>query len=360
MASISKSSDISLHNFIVKEGNGIKGLVDSCLLEVPKMYIQPVHERINKKDSKTCDMPPIDLSKLNGKEHEKVVNEIVSAAETLGFFQVVNHCVPLELLESLKDSAHTFYNMPAEKKVACKNSMMKYRTSFAPEKENVLEWKDYIMMEYSSDEDALKYWPNECKEDALEYLKLSSKIVRDILEILIGRLGVELDESKIERLIGSKKVNMNYYPTCPNPELTVGVGRHSDLGIITVLLQDGIGGLYVKAEDDNDDGKGQWLAIPPISGALVINVGDALQIPSNGKYKSAEHRVMTTSTQSRVSIPLFTQPIPTQRIGPFPELVKKDGFAKYKEVLWQDYINNFFTNPHDGKKSLDLAKINSA
>jgi feruloyl-CoA ortho-hydroxylase len=85
-----------------------------------------------------------------------------------------------------------------------------------------------------------------------------------------------------------------------------------------------------------------------------------LKILSNGKYKSAEHRVMTTSTQSRVSIPLFTQPIPTWRIGPFPELVKKDGFAKYKEVLWQDYINNFFTNPHEGKKSLDLAKINSA
>ncbi|KAK2368355.1 2-oxoglutarate (2OG) and Fe(II)-dependent oxygenase superfamily protein [Trifolium repens] len=193
-------------------------------------------------------------------------------------------------------------------------------------------------------------------EDELEYLKLSSKIARDILELLIGRLGVELDESKIEGLIGSKKVNMNYYPTCPNPDLTVGVGRHSDTGIITVLLQDGIGGLYVKAEDDNDDGNGEWLAIPPISGALVINVGDALQILSNGKYKSAEHRVMTTSTQSRVSIPLFTHPIPTQRIGPFPELVKKDGFAKYKEVLWKDYIKNFFANPHNGKKTLDLAK----
>jgi feruloyl-CoA ortho-hydroxylase len=40
---------------------------------------------------------------------------------------------------------------------------MKYGTSFVPEKENVLEWKDYIIMEYNSDEDALKYWPNACK-----------------------------------------------------------------------------------------------------------------------------------------------------------------------------------------------------
>ena len=77
---------------------------------------------------------------------------------------------------------------------------------------------------------------------------------------------------------------MNFYPSCPNPELTVGVGRHSDMGTLTVLLQDGIGGLYVKVEEDmgadnNIAGKkGQRMEIPPISGALVINVGDTLQV----------------------------------------------------------------------------------
>ena len=109
-------------------------------------------------------------------------------------------------------------------------------------------------------------------------MKLSSKIVKDILEILIGNLAVKTNDSKIETLIGLKNVNMNYYPACPNPDLTVGVGRHSDNGTITVLLQDGIGGLYVKVEDANDVGKEEWLEIPPIRGALVINVGDALEV----------------------------------------------------------------------------------
>jgi feruloyl-CoA ortho-hydroxylase len=167
MAQISNSSN-SLYNFIVRDGNGIKGLVDSGLLEVPKIYIQPISERINKKDSKPCNMSPIDLSKLNGTEHDKVVDEIVRAAETLGFFQVVNHCVPLKLMESVKDSAHKFFNMPPEKKVVYRQSVspslkMRYQTSFAPEIENVLEWKDYINMVYSSDEDALQYWPTQCK-----------------------------------------------------------------------------------------------------------------------------------------------------------------------------------------------------
>lgn len=112
---------------------------------------------------------------------------------------------------------------------------------------------------------------------ALEYLKTSMNMVKTILRILFENLGVTLQESKIDGLVGLKMVNMNYYPACPDPDLTVGVGRHSDVGMLTVLLQDGIGGLYVKQErttkcDDN------WLEIPPVSGALVINVGDALQV----------------------------------------------------------------------------------
>ncbi|KAL5813223.1 hypothetical protein ACOSQ3_028173 [Xanthoceras sorbifolium] len=89
---------------------------------------------------------------------------------------------------------------------------------------------------------------------------------------------------KIDALIGMKMVNMNFYPICPDPELTVGVRRHSNLGALTVLLQDGIGGLYVKVEEDIEGvaKKGEWVEIPPIDGALVINVGDTLQILSNG------------------------------------------------------------------------------
>lgn len=117
------------------------------------------------------------------------------------------------------------------------------------------------------------------REVALEYLKTSMHMVKKIVKILIEKLGVTLEDSKIDGLIGLKMVNMNFYPTCPNPELTVGVGRHSDMGTLTVLLQDGIGGLYVKVEEDMDAGrKGEWIEIPPIPGALVINIGDTLQV----------------------------------------------------------------------------------
>ncbi|XP_059666671.1 scopoletin 8-hydroxylase-like [Cornus florida] len=354
----------SLFNFVVRDGNGVKGLVDSGLSKVPMRYMQPPHERIDKSNSYSCEQPPIDLSELDGPNHDKVVDAIALAAETVGFFQVVNHGVPVELLESLKEAAHRFFGQPPEKKAVylkgvSPSPFVKYGTSFVPEKEKALEWKDYVSMVYNTDADALQHWPNECKEVALEYLKTSSRIVRKILEALMEHLQVTLGDSRIDALTGYRTVNMNFYPACPNPELTVGVGRHSDLGTITVLLQDGIGGLYVNVEEDGGEKKGDWIEIPPIPGALVINIGDTLQILSNGRYRSAEHRVRTTSTQSRVSIPLFTIPRPTEKVGPLPEVVERDGVLRYREVVFEDYINGFFGNPHEGKKSLDFSRISS-
>jgi len=352
----------SLFNFVVKEGNGVKGLVDSGLTEVPSRYIQPPHNRISKQPATASidQSMTIDLSELDGPNHDQVVKSICHAAETLGFFQVVNHGVPLELLDSLKVAAHQFFNQPVEKKAVylkgvSPSPMVKYGTSFNPDKETSLEWKDYVTMTYTNDDDAHRFWPNECKEVALEFIKTTNQMVQKLLHALITSLGVKLDESRLDALIGFRMVNMNYYPTCPNPDVTVGVGRHSDMGTLTVLLQDGIGGLYVKKGDDSSPGKEEWIEIPPAHGALVINVGDTLQIVSNGRYKSAEHRVRTTSVDSRVSIPIFTAPLPMTKIGPLAELVARDGVARSRELLFEEYMNNFFSKTHDGKKSLDFA-----
>ncbi|KAJ0797884.1 putative oxoglutarate/iron-dependent dioxygenase, isopenicillin N synthase [Helianthus annuus] len=108
-------------------------------------------------------------------------------------------------------------------------------------------------------------------------------MVQKLLQALINNLGVKLGDSRFHELTGFNTVNLNFYPPCPNPELTVGIGRHSDAGMLTVLLQDNIGGLYVrKAEPDHaSPGNELWVEIPPVHGALVINVGDSLQVYIN-------------------------------------------------------------------------------
>ncbi|KAM3303675.1 hypothetical protein P3S67_014705 [Capsicum chacoense] len=110
-----------LFEFMVQKGNGINGLVyNGIKMMVPDRYIQPPKERIDKKTiiSNIDDQlaVAIDLSKLHGPEHDQVVGAISWAAETLGFFPVVNHGVNLELLESLKDAAHNVFAQPPMKK----------------------------------------------------------------------------------------------------------------------------------------------------------------------------------------------------------------------------------------------------
>ncbi|KAK8591447.1 hypothetical protein V6N13_031489 [Hibiscus sabdariffa] len=120
-------------------------------------------------------------------------------------------------------------------------------------------------------------------------------------------------------------------PKCPNPELTVGVGRHSDVSTLTILLQDEIGGLFVRQKDGDN-----WIHVPPIKGSLVINVGDALQIMSNGRYRSVEHRVVANGSNNRISVPIFVNPRPADVIGPLPELI---------------------ASAHDGKKTVGFAEL---
>ncbi|KAK8520003.1 hypothetical protein V6N13_031524 [Hibiscus sabdariffa] len=272
----------SVFEFVVTQGNGIKGLVDSGLSKVPEAYVQPPNERIDKENAIKLELPPLDLSKLDGHgpRRDEVSKQIIRAAETLGFFQVVNHGVPLHLLESLKDTTHKFFGLPREKKAVylapvTPTPLVKYGTSFRPHKEKALGWKDYLLMQYTNDDEALRHWPQEIRGVLLDYLRSSIRMVKTLLQILLRNLGVEPNDSMIDNFIANKMINMIFYPRCPNPDLTIGIRRHSDISTLTILLQDEIGGLYVKIEEDMDYGKkGEWIEITPTPGALVVNIGN--------------------------------------------------------------------------------------
>lgn len=192
------------------------------------------------------------------------------------------------------------------------------------------------------------------RDQLLDYMRKCEAVIKPLVQVLMKGLNINvIDTKKWSVLTGSQRINLNYYPKCPKPELTVGVGRHSDVSTFTILLQDNIGGLYVRTPDGES-----WVHVPPINGALVINVGDALQILSNGKYKSIEHRVIANATADRISIPLFINPKPSEVIGPLTEVLENTGEKpKYKNVLYSDYTLHFYRKAHDGKDTLEFAKI---
>uniref|UniRef100_A0A6N2M7K7 Fe2OG dioxygenase domain-containing protein n=1 Tax=Salix viminalis TaxID=40686 RepID=A0A6N2M7K7_SALVM len=352
---VSFNGSSEIIDFVLKKGNGVKGLSEMGLDSLPEQYIQPLEERMC--DTKTMSqesIPLIDISKLDEPE---VAEAICEAAEKWGFFQVINHGVPIEVLENVKEATHQFFGLSAEEKRKylkefSPSNNVRFGTSFSPEAEKALEWKDYLSLFYVSEDEASALWPSVCRDHVLEYMKRSEIVVRKLLDVLMKNLNVtEIDETKESLLMGSKRINLNYYPICPNPELTVGVGRHSDVSTLTVLLQDDIGGLYVRGNNDS------WIHVPPVNGSIVINVGDALQIMSNGRYKSVEHRVIANGSNNRISVPIFINPGPSEKISPFPEVLASGEKAVYKEVLYSDYVRHFFHKAHDGKATIEFAEI---
>lgn len=192
------------------------------------------------------------------------------------------------------------------------------------------------------------------REQVLEYIKWSRPLIKKLMEVLLEGLIKEkeiIDEATESQLMGEFIVNLLHYPKCPNPNLTSGAGRHSDISSITVLLQDDTGGLYVHKD-------ASWIHVKPMKGALVVNIGDILQIISNGKYKSIEHRVIANGNTNRISVPIFANPTSDSLIAPLPQLLLRSGEKPvYKQVLFSDYFNYFFSKPHDGKQTIEYAKI---
>ncbi|XP_050210947.1 feruloyl CoA ortho-hydroxylase F6H1-3-like [Mercurialis annua] len=351
-------SSFDLNDFVINKGNGVKGLSDLGLKSLPRQYIQPQEALINiiPQDS----IPVIDMTHFL--DDPKVAESICDAAEQFGFFQLVNHGVPVEVLDGVKDATHRFFELPAEEKrqfskeVSCSHNV-RFGTSFSPDAEKALEWKDYLSLFYVSEDEASALWPSACRDECLEYMKKSEILCKKLMGALMERLNVkEIDEAKESLLMGSKRINLNYYPKCPNPNLTVGVGRHSDVSSLTFLLQDGIGGLYVRINEGKGEEDG-WVHVPPIEGSLVINVGDALQIVSNGRYRSVEHCVIASGRNNRISIPIFVNPKPSDVIGPLPEILATGEKPKYKNFVYSDYVKHFFRKAHDGKKTVAFAEI---
>ena len=161
---ISESSDIT--DFFVTKGNGVKGLSKMGLKTIPRQYIQPLEERISVNNIMTLEsIPIIDMS---NQDEPKVSESICDAVEKWGFFQVINHGVSIEVLENVKDATHRFFNLPAREKreFSKENSPsnnVQFGTSFRPEAENSLEWKDYLSLFYVSKDEASALWPHVCK-----------------------------------------------------------------------------------------------------------------------------------------------------------------------------------------------------
>ncbi|KAJ7974282.1 Hyoscyamine 6-dioxygenase [Quillaja saponaria] len=320
---------------------------------VPNSYVHPPENRPGKFIvASSRAIPVVDLGGHD--QANSTVQQILKACEEYGFFQVINHGVSEDLMEESMNVFKEFHGMPSMEKVReCSKdpnrSCKLYTSGENYTKDSLHYWKDALTHHCHPLDKYMKYWPEKptrYREIVGKYTIEVGKLGLQILKMLCEGLGIST-----EYFNGSLSENpvllVNHYPPCPDPSLTLGVGKHRDPSLITILLQDE-DGLQVFKD-------GEWISIQPITNAFVVNVGLVLQIISNGRLLGAEHRVVTNSSIARTTAAYFIYPSNESFIEPSKELIiNGSNQPLYKSISFGDFRGNFF---YKGPKvELDLQK----
>ena len=116
-------------------------------------------------------------------------------------------------------------------------------------------------------------------------------------------------------------------------EDSTGARAHQDVGCITFVLQDGVGGLEVLRDD------GGWAPVEPVEGSIVVNIGDVVQVLSNDKFRSVLHRVVRKPAEHRYSLVFFFNLHGDKWVEPLPEFAGDVGEApQYRGFKYGEYL----------------------
>ncbi|XP_062230660.1 jasmonate-induced oxygenase 4-like isoform X1 [Phragmites australis] len=262
----------------------VQSLSESGAATIPERYVKPEAERPALAATEAAEggriegIPVVDLSSPCDPATARAVSE---ACREWGFFQAVNHGVPRELLRRARGVWRGFFHQPMEVKQRYANSPATYEgygSRLGVEKGAVLDWGDYYFVHvrppHLLNPDKWPHLPPELRETTEQYSREVAALCERLMAAMSAGLGV--GESRLQEAFGGAEgagvcVRVNYYPQCPQPELTLGLSSHSDPGGMTVLLADDrVRGLQVRR-------RGAWVTVDPIPDAFIVNVGDQIQ-----------------------------------------------------------------------------------
>ncbi|KAI3811232.1 hypothetical protein L1987_20951 [Smallanthus sonchifolius] len=252
--------------------------------------------------SSPAKIPVIDVSLLTSSPLE--LDKLKSAVTTWGCFQAVNHGIESSFLEKVCEIGELFFKLSADEKkkyLREENDVDGYGNDMVFSDDQILDWADRLYLTVlPKDQRKFQFWPQNpthFREILDEYSSKIELIYQVTLKALARSLN--LDEDCFLNQYGTtekKSARFNYYPPCPWPEKVLGVKPHADSSAITLLLQDKeVEGLQLLKD-------GQWVGVPD---ALTINVGDQIEIMSNGMFKSPVHRVLVNSKKKRMTVAVF-------------------------------------------------------
>ncbi|CAN0449351.1 unnamed protein product, partial [Ascophyllum nodosum] len=283
-------------------------------------------------------------------------------------FQAVNHGIPRGVLEKLVSQGREMFALPKEVKAAFKRTESNARGWYDDElTKQTKDWKEGFDVGHSLFPDlppdhpsnvvaeGYNQWPQDMpdfKETADAFYSSAARVAEGLLEGVASYLGLPRKFFTPSFDPHTSYLRLNYYPPCPEPCGMLSVNRHSDAGALTVLLQEsGTTALQV-----NYKGTGQWVSIPPVDGALTINVGDMLQVWTNELFVAPEHRVLSQTDRDRFSAPFFYNPALPQK-----NPLARQGVARYKPINWGEYRLKRFAGDYadEGTEEVQISHYRS-
>lgn len=284
-------------------------------------------------------LPILDLSRLDRGPDEAAAfrRDLREATHEFGFFYLVGHGVPEALLRDIIGTARTFFDLPDAAKLEIENLRSPHFRGYTRVggelTQGRVDWREQI--DIGPERDAVPkgpgvapYWvlegPNqwpsalpELKPLVDEWQDRLTSVSLTLMRAWAESLGAEPDvfDDAFARN-PSTLIKIVRYPGKDEPEPQQGVGAHKDFGVLTLLyVEEGKGGLQVEKDGD-------WIDAPPVEGAFVVNIGELLEVATDGYLKATVHRVVSPrGGEDRISVPFFYAPaldesIPTLALPP--------------------------------------------
>ncbi|NND44610.1 MAG: hypothetical protein HKN58_04760 [Xanthomonadales bacterium] len=304
-------------------------------------------------------VPVIDLGDLG--QGGRAREALDRACRECGFFYLSGHGIAERRLAEVWTQARWFFALDRAQRRAVSRSEANSRgyydrelTKNTRDMKQVFDFGCVPHPELPDDhpenrtQDGWNLWPESEGGDRFRavltaYADQLSGIALRLLRAMSMNLGADPDA-----LLGdfhprhSSFLRLNYYPvTDPLAEHGaqvvaaaetghMGVHHHTDAGALTLLLQDDVGGLEIRAD-------GEWMPVPPVPGTLVVNIGDIVQVWSNDQYQAPLHRVVASRDRDRYSLPFFFNPDYAAHYAPLPEAVAEGDSAHYAPISWSHF-----------------------
>jgi len=270
-----------------------------------------------------ASLPILDLARFDAGEADRTsfLNDLRSAAREVGFFYLVGHGIPEGKIADVQASARHFFALPASEKraVAMVNSphFRGYTAAGDEITRGRADWREQF--DIGAERPALprepgapawtrlqgpNLWPATLpalRPELLAWQEAVTDVGIRLLEAFALALGQPADAfAPIYAGAPNQHIKIIRYPGRESTPDDQGVGAHKDSGFLTLLVQDGEGGLEVADE------AGGWIAATPVPGAFVVNVGELLELASNGYLRATVHRVVTPRAgRDRLSVAFF-------------------------------------------------------